>query len=134
MSNYELLSSHENVELVGAIDTRDVVQVQVRTVPSGISFPLRIPDSAFSDQAARALAEQYSAILERWVAEPTIAGIRYEQNVNAAGDLVDEFVFVVQSANGQFTREVSQPLIALILGNIDPIIQPIADELTRLES
>lgn len=132
-ANYRFRTSRSTVELVGATDTRDVVETWITTSPSGITFPVRVADSQWSASQVNALAAQYANALERLVAEPNVAAIYYEQDVNAAGNLVDMLVFVVTSDNGELTKEVREPLIVLILGNIDPVLEPAIHELNQLQ-
>jgi hypothetical protein len=127
-------TSHSDIELVGATDTRDVVVTYVTTAPSGVTFPVRVADSQYSAAQVDALASQYSDAIENLMGEPNIAAIYYEQDVNAAGNLVDTLVFVVTSDNGELTKEVREPLIVLILGNIRPVLDPAIAELNAVQN
>jgi hypothetical protein len=132
--NFRTRSSRSTVELVGATDTQDVVETWVTTAPSGITFPIRIGDSAYNAELLAYYAEQYSTALEALVALPNIAAIYYEQDVNAAGNLEDMLVFVVTSDNGALTREVRESLLILLLGNMEPVFTPIIAELNQVQN
>lgn len=131
---FRVRSSHSDVELVGN-DVTDVVTAWITTSPSGVTLPVRVGDSEFNAAALSAWGNTYSDNIERWIAEPNVAGIYYEQDTNPSGNLTDTLVLILASDNGQITQELREPLVPLmLLGNIDAVIAPIIANLNAIQN
>lgn len=132
---HQIVTAHSGIQIASPTETVDVMVVWVRSTPSGVTFPLRIPDNQYSAAVATSLANTYSATIERWLTHPGIVGISFTEDVNPAGDLSDNFVFVVSSTSGNSTRNVVLSMLYLLYETaVYPVTDAVRADLDALEA
>jgi hypothetical protein len=128
--NFRVVSSRSTVRLVGNTDTEDVIEVWFETSPSHIRYPLYTTPENFQAGYLDGLASNYSALLEGWRHLHGVQAIFYRQDIDAAGDITGNFIFVLSDDSGNVTEEFPQSEFILVVGGgIDTIIE---NEVARL--
>jgi hypothetical protein len=110
-ANYTVTSQRPSIQVLGPSSILDVMEVGARTIPSGVDFQVSIPLTTWKRNQADADLGSIAAAIEGRLADDYIAGAYYTQDLDAAGLLKDDIVFLVQlPGNPEMTAEVAVPI------------------------
>lgn len=120
----------------------DVEVVGFVTQPSQVYGRVAVPLTDWQADQAIAIIDPIAAGIESRMSDTRIAGMRYEEDVDASGQLVANMVITVQAPNAQpgqpgpFYGEVSAPTYAFGAGQGASYLidVPIAAEYARLQA
>lgn len=139
-ANYLASGSFRTVQVFGGIAV-DVEVVQVTTLPSLVTFSYAVPLDLWTGNQAAGLLAPIAAGVENIIGYPEVAGARYEEDVDAAGNLVSLLVIIVQASSsdplqpGPFTGEVRAKLDFIGNPAQDTQVNPLIDaEYARLQA
>jgi hypothetical protein len=108
-AGWRVLTSRATVELIGDQDTADVIEVWIETAPSHVRYKLYVPDNEFTASIIQGLAESYSPLFEQARHFHGVQELYPRQDVNQAGNLVENMVFALASDDGRITADFVQP-------------------------
>lgn len=112
---YELVDSFRTVETLGGVSSRDVQEGIFRAVPSGITFPARVPipagatDTALLLAKLGAIAAARSGYIGQALLIPGVVGMYAVQQFDASNQQMDVWVVTVSSTSGLTTTTIEQP-------------------------
>lgn len=110
-----IVSQHQSMQLLGGTQLERVVEVGARSIPTGVFFQFRLGALGYTRAVGQAYADGFGLAIEAVVAEPTVAGADYVQDVSPAGHLLDQLEIFWQSLDGS-----SEGSIIVPLGSLDP--------------
>ena len=127
-SDYIVQTQTPTVQVLGPSSTIDVVQVGFTTVPHGVFAYANVPAEFYSklggEVAVDAFIEPLASLIERAMGIPGVIACRFEQDLSAAGLLVDSLVFTVSvtaqspAQLGPMTADVTIPVVFFLDPNI----------------
>lgn len=130
--SFHIVSQHQDTELVGGSVIRDVMTVGATTIPHGVYFEVRVPMKNYGTQAVTIACEGRAEVIEAIMAVEGVIAVSYSQDVNAAGQLHDDYAVIVESTSGQSSTEVHpstgfldagiiQAQVAAAVANLDAV-------------
>lgn len=93
----QIVFEHQGEQLLGGTEVQRVVEIGVRTSPSGVFFQFRLPARGFTPAAAAAYAGGFALAIEDLLTVPYIVDIVYQQDLSAGGNLLDQLAVYWQT-------------------------------------
>ena len=132
--NYTVVGQYPDTEYLGGTATRPVTTVQYTTVPSGIYFESRIPDTAYSKTEADNTGKVNAAPLEDLLTLPGVTGVEWTQVSQPTGFLADQIVIYWQTASGASSGSVTTPFSGLSNKVAGPLVATAIAAATEVEA
>lgn len=95
-----ILFQDEGDQLLGGTQLQRIVEVGCISHPSQTFFQFRLPLRGYTRAAGAAYAGGFSLLIEELVLDPDVTGVAYVQDVNAAGQLLDELEIFFVTPDG----------------------------------
>lgn len=122
-ANYTITNVRRTTELQGGSNSVAVNEYSVITAPSNVFFQFRRTLDKTSQANIASVADQLSTRIEEVIAGPNVTAISYSQDVNQAGELLDNmYVYYMnddQTVSGHIVTSlasigpnVTPPLVA----------------------
>lgn len=124
--SFQIVTTREDVQAIGANEVIPVQRVTARTTPSGVVFDLLLPsaayknpDGSFDESRARLAVAAIAERIETYIGQGLAVGAEYVEDLNAAGALVFYIDFTVEAVStsptkpGPFTAVARVPIGAL---------------------
>jgi hypothetical protein len=101
-----IVFQHQGEQLLGGTQMQRVVEVGCLTVPSQVFFQFRLPATGYTRAAGAAYAQGFALMIEDLLTLPYVAGISYRQDLNSAGQLLDQLDVFWQLEDGSADGDV----------------------------
>lgn len=98
-ANYTILDVRRTTELQGGSRSVAVNEYSVQTIPSNVFFQFRRTLDKISPANIASVADQLATRIEEVMASPNVTAISYSQDVNQAGELLDNMYVYYASAD-----------------------------------
>ncbi len=95
-----IIFQHEGEQLRGGTQIQEVVEVGAESIPSAVFFQFRLGATGYTRAAGQAYADGFGLLIEGLLALPVVAAVSYVQDVDAAGQLLDQLEVFWQTEDG----------------------------------
>lgn len=117
--NYTITQVRRTTELQGGSHSVACNEYSVITSPSNVFFQFRRTLDKISAANIASVADQLATRIEEVMVSPNVTAISYAQDVNQAGELLDNMYVYFMSADGTASGHIVTSL-ALIGPNVTP--------------
>lgn len=108
-----IVFQHQSMQLLGGTQLERVVEVGATSIPSGVFFQFRLGAKGYTRAVGQAYADGFGLAIEAILAEATVVAADYEQDVDAAGHLIDQLEIFWQTEDGEAQGSIITPLSSL---------------------
>lgn len=133
-ATYTIVTQYPTVEYLGGTQTQQVVAVGASTIPHGIYFEVRIPQSIYATDIVKATVEGTVPIYETLAGFANVTGVAWSQVPTAAGELADQVTITVSSTSGNSAGQLTYLVLDLGSGLHETEIEALHNELDATEA
>lgn len=107
---YRILYQRPDILVIGVNNVQDAVTVTAQDLLYGIVFSFTRSRQSWEGGAVQAAASFYAGQIQAIAQHPNVVGLSYTQDTNASGNLVDQMIVTVGSADGTQEASFTWPL------------------------
>lgn len=130
---FTVVTQYPTLEFLGGTQTQDVMAIGYRTKAQGVYFEVRVPRAGYTAANVNSMGIGYTGTIEAAFTNPNVIGGEWTQTPNAAGELVDNIVYTVQSDSGNSTAQLVVPYSQLAPELYDPKLAALVKTLNDAE-
>lgn len=113
----------QSEQLLGGSRLQRVVEIGATTVPSGVYFQTRLPAANYTRADGQNVIDVLSGAIEDSLVGPYIVGMQYRQDVNTAGQLLDQMEVFWETPDESAAGSIVLPLARVEPTYVNPAVQ-----------
>lgn len=121
-ANYTITNVRRTTELQGGSHSVAVNEYSVNTIPSNVFFQFRRTLDKTSQANIASVADQLATRIEEVMASPNVTAISYSQDVNQAGELLDNMYVYYMNADQTVSGHIVTSLAAIGPNATPPLV------------
>lgn len=116
-------TAYKTEQLVGGSHIQAAVRISAQSVPSLIYFEFSVSAFGYTRDSGIGAAEGFAGGIEDVIGSPYVTTMAFRQDLNQAGNLIDQMEVFWSTDDGTQQGSVVGPLAAIQLGSITKCVQ-----------
>lgn len=122
-ATYTVFQQYPDTEYISATATRPVVAVGYITVPHGVYFESRIPQSAYTTEEVDNTGKVNSEPLENLFNIKNVTDVEWGQVGAPSGYIKDQITTYYQSTSGNSSGSVTVPFTGISVAEVEALVE-----------